>query len=1026
MKQSKLVFQIFKIRTVDYRAIIVSSFLLYTLNLPAQHPVGIQSSTRLSALSMDQWTSREGLVSNNLTSVFQSSDKFIWITNFNGLIRFDGVRFQLYDKAKLPFLSTSSFYESFEDSKGDRWFASQSSGIIKLKDNKFTAILPPNQNSLSVRCIAEDKEGNLWIGTNNDGVYVYKDTVLQKMERDEFIMQNIMDIIVDKKGNVWVATNGNGLLKYSSGVIKKFSSSDGLPHDTVNRLFEGTDEKIYGGSANGIFFIDQEGTIGKINKLQHHEINDFVIDDYRNIWIASEQGLYRYELESQKLDSLTETNGLPGSQVSSLHFDHENSLWVATKKAGLLRFKDVFFENYSTYDGLSSNNVNIIVPYDNSLYVGCDDGVINVIREGQVHKFQLPTNNRKQGIRDILFDENGDIYYASYHGLSRIRNGVETTFDFTKYGSTNDVRRILKSKSGDIWLATRSGGAIKYSPENVVTVYNSKNRLKSDYILAIEEGINGEIYIGTHSGGLSIVLPNGQISGYPIEEGKSGILIFNIEVQPDNTLLTATNVGLYKFDNQAFKKIYINEKINVEAFFDVVTDQDYAWLSTNTGLLRLLNSDIEKNYRAEIDSVTGKLFNQYDGMASNECTGATRMQLTTNGRILIPTLGGVSILNTDEIHENTSIPNVFITDLVADDVSKEFHPNDATVIEPGTVRYEFFYTALSFLAPTQVHFKYRLSGINRDWIDAGSERSVEFTNLRPGSYTFSVIGSNNDGYWNNEGASVKFIVKPFFYQTRTFVLGVILMIALILWGSITWRIRTVERVNTQLRKLNEELDRFVYSASHDLRAPLSSVLGLVEIARLESTMQGKELCLTMIRDSVLKLDGFIKDIIDYSRNQRLEITAEKVSIREVVESAFSELKYLDKDNFIEKIIICPDDRHFMTDSKRLSVVMKNLISNSIRYHDIKKDERYIKVDISYKPDKAVIQVSDNGIGIESTHIGSIFKMFYRADESSSGSGLGLYIVKESIEKLKGTIDVNSTPEIGTTFTVVIPSLRPIS
>ncbi|MDZ7606584.1 MAG: HAMP domain-containing sensor histidine kinase [Cyclobacteriaceae bacterium] len=116
----------------------------------------------------------------------------------------------------------------------------------------------------------------------------------------------------------------------------------------------------------------------------------------------------------------------------------------------------------------------------------------------------------------------------------------------------------------------------------------------------------------------------------------------------------------------------------------------------------------------------------------------------------------------------------------------------------------------------------------------------------------------------------------------------------------------------------------------------------------------------------------------------------------------------------------------MTDGKRLSVVMKNLFSNAIRYHDLKKAQRYIKVDISYKPDKAVIQVSDNGIGIDNTHIGSIFKMFYRADESSSGSGLGLYIVKESIEKLKGTIDVNSTPEIGTTFTVVIPSLRPIS
>ncbi|MDZ7606583.1 MAG: triple tyrosine motif-containing protein [Cyclobacteriaceae bacterium] len=178
-------------------------------------------------------------------------------------------------------------------------------------------------------------------------------------------------------------------------------------------------------------------------------------------------------------------------------------------------------------------------------------------------------------------------------------------------------------------------------------------------------------------------------------------------------------------------------------------------------------------------------------MASQECTGATRMTLGSNGNLMIPTLGGVSILKTDEIRENTSIPNVFITHMIADGKTDDFHSNDATVIEPGTIRYEFFFTALSYIAPTQVHFKYRLSGINRDWLDAGDERSVVFTNLRPGNYTFSVIASNNDGYWNNEGASVKFIVKPFIYQTRTFVIGVILIVGLILWGAITWRIRAV-------------------------------------------------------------------------------------------------------------------------------------------------------------------------------------------------------------------------------------------
>jgi len=1011
---------------VGFRVIIVSVFLLYGINLLAQIPVGIKSKSSLTGLSMDQWTGEDGLISNNLTSVFQSSDKFIWVTNFNGLLRFDGVKFKFFDKEAIPSLSTSSFYGTFEDSKGNIWFASQSSGIIKLRDNKFFHVLPVDQNSLSVRCIAEDAHGDLWVGTNNEGIYIYKDSLLQKFENDEFAMQSIMDIMVDKKGNVWVATNGNGLVKYTSGNIKKYSVADGLPHHIINKLTEGADGTIYGGTVNGIFFIDKNDVVGILDRIQNHEINDLLIDGYDNIWFASEQGLYRYALGNQKLDSLTEATGLPGSQVSSLHFDHENSLWVATKKAGLLRFRDGFFENHSTKEGLSSNNVNIIVSHENRLYVGCDDGAINIISGGSISQLKRSSLQRKLGIRDILFRDNDDIYVGSYEGLSRIRNGVELTFDFAKYGGANDVRRILETKSGDLWLATRSGGAIKYRSDNDVTIYNSKNGLKVDYILAIEEGNNGEIYIGTHSGGLSIIKPDGEISNYPIEGGKSGVLIFNIEVQPDNAFLAATNAGLYKFDNQKFKRINIDEKIKIETFFDVVTDREYAWISTNTGVIRLRLEDMEKNFKGEIKAVEGRIFDRYDGMASQECTGATRMTLDANGRLIIPTLGGVSILKTSEMRENTTIPNVFVTDLVVDGESKDISSNILTTIKPGAVRFEFFYTALSFIAPPKVRFKYQLSGVDRDWIDAGTDRSVVYTNLPPGNYTFSVIGANNDGVWNNNGSFIKFHVQPFYYQTRTFVIGIILFFGLILWGAITWRIRSVERVNKELLKLNEELDRFVYSASHDLRAPLSSVLGLVEIARLETTVEGKELCLTMIRDSVRKLDGFIKDIIDYSRNQRLEISAEKINIREVVEEAFSELRYLDKDNFIEKHINCPDDRHFMTDGKRLSVVMKNLISNAIRYHDLKKAQRFIKVDISYKPDKAVIEVSDNGIGIDSNHIENIFKMFYRADESSSGSGLGLYIVKESIEKLKGTIEVNSTPDIGTTFTVTIPSLRPIS
>ncbi|MCK5702267.1 MAG: GHKL domain-containing protein, partial [Cyclobacteriaceae bacterium] len=417
----------------------------------------------------------------------------------------------------------------------------------------------------------------------------------------------------------------------------------------------------------------------------------------------------------------------------------------------------------------------------------------------------------------------------------------------------------------------------------------------------------------------------------------------------------------------------------------------------------------------------GRLFDRYDGMVSQECTGATRMTLSEDGYLWIPTLGGVAVINPKDIDENKTIPQVYITDLKTDFNERDITLEKDLIIEPGILRYEFYFTSLSFIAPPKVRFKYKLSGIDQDWIDASTERSAIYTNLPKGNYSFTVIASNNDGIWNEDGAILKFSVEPYFYETILFYVLVFVCLALIIWGGLAWRLHNIERVNIELRKLNEELDRFVYSASHDLRAPLASVLGLAEIARLEPTIEAKNECLKMINTSVKKLDGFISDIIDYSRNQRVELQMDKVDIKKEVNDVFYDLKYLDKGGQIEKGVVNYDDRHFITDGRRLSVILKNLVSNSIRYHDLSKNAPFIKVEIVYRTNNAVITVSDNGIGIDDDHIDNIFKMFYRADEGSKGSGLGLYIVKETIDKLKGKIEVSSEITKGTTFTITLPS-----
>lgn len=232
--------------------------------------------------------------------------------------------------------------------------------------------------------------------------------------------------------------------------------------------------------------------------------------------------------------------------------------------------------------------------------------------------------------------------------------------------------------------------------------------------------------------------------------------------------------------------------------------------------------------------------------------------------------------------------------------------------------------------------------------------------------------------------------------------------------------------NQELTKVNAELDRFVYSVSHNIRAPLMSVLGLLNLARHDLKTKNIEQYgnyFSMMEGSINRLDDTLKEIIDYSRNSRTEIRRELLDLRELVEEVFQNLIYVPGAEFIEKKIMLEGSPLIYSDRLRLSVMLNNLLSNAIKYRDKEKSNNYITVRIQTEHN-LYITISDNGIGIRPEYVMRIFDMFFRATEKSDGSGLGLYIVKETIEKMEGTIAVHSDHTIGTTFSMTLPALQP--
>ena len=231
----------------------------------------------------------------------------------------------------------------------------------------------------------------------------------------------------------------------------------------------------------------------------------------------------------------------------------------------------------------------------------------------------------------------------------------------------------------------------------------------------------------------------------------------------------------------------------------------------------------------------------------------------------------------------------------------------------------------------------------------------------------------------------------------------------------------LELQNIQLKKTNSELDSFVYSASHELRAPLASVLGLINLILTEENKPSLVTNLNMMEKSIIRLDDFIKDIIEYSRNKHLKVNVETINFTNLIESSIESLWYLENTNKINIEISVNDKVSFVSDSKRISIVLNNFISNAIKYHDIEKKAPSIWLDVTTTKKEAIIIIKDNGLGIEEKEIDNIFNMFYRVSSRIMGSGIGLFIVKEVLTKLNGSMVVESKLGEGSMFTIKIPN-----
>lgn len=995
----------------------VALYILFILVYCSSSKAQTFSNVDLQRLKSIPWTGKAGISSNNITSVKQTSDKFIWLTTYSGIIKFDGFKSETFDKSNLDILTANGFSQVIEASDSTLYFATQVDGLIVYKNGVFSKLTASYGKVPDyVSSVVAEESGTLWLSSNTEGLFQYRNDSIVKIYSPKLNNANIHFIHLGDNGSLYICTEGEGLFVMSKNrSIKQYNTSNGLISNVTYHIAEGNDSYFLA-TQNGVFQL-KDDKLTQLNYKINEGIN-FVKVDGNQLWLGSDNGLGRYNLSTKHFEYVTKYSNTDLSRINWIEFDHEGSIWMGTGRDGLIQLRYNGIINYSQNDGLTSTKINIVkAGIDNDFFVGCDNGSLYHLKDQRLTPIKLINDPAPTGIRDIHQMEDGSLWVLSYQGLVIKKGNNERTLNLKDGLSSLDLRVIFVDSKDRVWIATRTGGLIRIINEKVDRIFNLDSGFPSSFILSIEEDSNHNIILGTHSGGLVKIKEDDTFQIINSSKNNLGTVIFNTHLDSKNRLWVISNIGVALNSADQFKEIIFDKAPSNITFFDMLEDNnDGKWITSTQGIVHIDQNEIEKFVIDDAYRVKYSIINASDGMAAAECTAATRSIKDSNGNFYIPTINGIAYVNPEEIKRNNHIPEVYITSLTADD--QQFY--DGEIIPAGKTRYSIEFTACSFIAPEQVGFKYQLIGIDPTPVYTQHARHVEYTNLPPGKYTFAVFGSNNDGLWNEEEVTLTFEVAAFYYQTTWFYIVLFLGLMAFLYSIYLWRIKGIQKMNLKLRKVNSELDSFVYSASHDLRSPLASILGLIMLARKDK--ENVESYLDKIQLSVNKLDEFIGEIIEFSSNERKEIIKEVIDFKSIVTKVLEDLYYLNESQKINVSIKINDKGNFVSDPRRISVVLRNLISNALKYSDLTKDQSLVTINIETNAANATIEVIDNGIGIKQTDLKQISKMFYRATENSTGSGLGLYIVNEIVEKLDGTLNVESDYALGSTFTVTLPTL----
>jgi PAS domain S-box-containing protein len=781
---------------------------LCLLSLPVK--AALDPSLAISQYIHDVWKTANGLPQNSILCIAQTHDGYLWFGTEVGLVRFDGVRFVTFDTRSTPAFTSNEVDALLADRAGNLWIGTRS-GLVLMSQGRFRMAFTKTelQNS-SVSALYEDSAGTIWIGTDGGGVSALKNGKLSTYNRRNGLADDVVfAFATDRHDGLWIATHA-GLSHWSAGRFVPLTSKSLSGLDIRSLCADRSGGLWVGANKDGLLHITADGNLtaySRRNGLSGDQIWSVQEDSLGVIWVGTDSGLTR--IDAGVLSRYTQENGLSGDVITTTFEDAEGSLWVGSSGGGLNRFRQGSFATFGKNEGLSSN-VTLATYQDRegALWLGTFNAGVNRLKDGRIQTFRMADGLPDDTVFSVTEDRHGDHWFGTRSGLSRLHDGRIQFYGPSTGAPQSGVQCTFVDSHGDLWSGSRAG-LTRYDGSRFTT-YTTQDGLLSNNVFAIYQAPGNEtIWVGT-ARGLN-QFSNGVFKSFaaPSAGGKPGPasdIIFSILGDDDGTLWLGTNGGgLLRFQNGHFTSLTTKEGLFDDAVFQVLDDgAGSLWLSSNMGISRVAKDQLNAFAAHRIAKISYRSFGTADGMRIVECNGGFQPAgwRLADGRLLFPTMLGAASVQPRRVASVKMPPPVVIERVSVD--NHDLAGTGALSSPPGKGQLEFQYTALSFINPEKIHFKYMLEEYEDDWVDAGSRRTAYYTNIPPGTYTFRVMAANADGVWSNGNARVTVTLPPHFYQTLPFRILELAGLFSLVAAAYGIRVRNMRTREKKLLELVEE------------------------------------------------------------------------------------------------------------------------------------------------------------------------------------------------------------------------------